>query len=300
MENACITYAVPYYSGLGYLRMALQSLIGQQNKHWLAIVLDDRGGEDAEETVRSFNDDRISYVRNETNLGLSGNWNKALSLVTTELVTIFHSDDELESNYTDLVLGLMARYPEAVAGHCRARVIGPTGKALWSLPDEVKKIIRPKGIDDIVTQGEEGLLSLVKGAWIFCPTLCYRKNLLPLGGFSSTWKFVLDVDLTSRVLFDGGVIVGTPTVGYRYRRHLTNQTALLTESNIRFQEEIDHLNQVSLRSSEIGWKRVQRSANRKVIVRLHMLYQALRAIVELKWLRIWPLLHGAIFGHLKS
>lgn len=299
MENARITYAIPYYSGLGYLRMALQSLIGQENKHWLAIVLDDRGGEDAEETVRSFNDDRISYVRNETNLGLSGNWNKALSLVTTELVTLFHSDDELESNYTDLILGLMTRYPEAVAGHCRARVIGPTGKALWSLPDEVKKIIRPKGIDDIVTQGEEGLLSLVKGAWIFCPTLCYRKNLLPLGGFSSTWKFVLDVDLTSRVLFDGGVIVGTPTVGYRYRRHLTNQTALLTESNIRFQEEIDHLNQVSLRSSEIGWKRVQRSANRKVIVRLHMLYQALRAIVELKWLRIWPLLHGAIFGHLK-
>ena len=223
-----------------------------------------------------------------------------MSLVTTELVTIFHSDDELESNYTDLLLGLMARHPEAVAGHCRARVIGPSGKALWSLPDEVKKIIRPKGIDDIVTQGEEGLLSLVKGAWIFCPTLCYRKNLLPLGGFSSTWKFVLDVDLTSRVLFDGGVIVGTPTVGYRYRRHLTNQTALLTESNIRFQEEIDHLNQISLRSSEIGWKRVQRSADRKVIVRLHLLYQALRAIVELKWLRIWPLLHGAIFGHLKS
>lgn len=299
MEMVRITYAIPYYSGLGYLRMALQSLIGQENKHWLAIVLDDRGGEDAEETVRSFNDDRISYVRNETNLGLSGNWNKALSLATTELVTLFHSDDELESNYTDLILGLMARYPEAVAGHCRARVIGPTGKALWSLPDEVKKIIRPKGIDDIVTQGEEGLLSLVKGAWIFCPTLCYRKSLLPSGGFSSTWKFVLDVDLTSRILFDGGVVVGTPTVGYRYRRHLTNQTALLTESNIRFQEEIDHLNQVSLRSSEIGWKRVQRSANRKVIVRLHMLYQALRAIVELKWLRIWPLLHGAIFGHLK-
>lgn len=300
MEKVRITYAVPYYSGLGYLRAALQSLIEQENSDWLAIVLDDRGGEDAEETVRSFNDNRISYLRNETNLGLSGNWNKALSLVTTEFVTLFHSDDELESNYTDLILGLMDRHQEAVAGHCRARVIGPTGKALWSLPDEVKKIIRPKGIDDIVTQDEEGLLSLVKGAWIFCPTLCYRKNLLPLEGFSSTWKFVLDVDLTARILFNGGVIVGTPTVGYRYRRHLTNQTALLTESNVRFQEEIDHLNQVSLRSSELGWKRVQRSADRKVMVRLHMLYQTVRSIVELKWARTWPLLHGAIFGHLKS
>jgi glycosyltransferase involved in cell wall biosynthesis len=299
MGEKLITFAVPYYSGISYLRKALQSLIDQENPHWLAIVLDDRGGEDAEETVRLCNDNRISYVRNETNLGLAGNWNKALSLATTEFVTLFHSDDELESNYTDLVLGLMDRYPKAVAGHCRTRVIGSNGKDLWSLPDEVKRIIRPKGNDDIVTQGEEGLLSLVKGSWIFCPTLCYRKSLLPSGGFSSAWKFVLDVDLTSRILFDGGAIVGTPTVGYKYRRHSTNQTSVLTESNIRFQEEIDYLNHVSMRSSEIGWKRVERSADRKVIVRLHLLYQVLRAITQLKWTRIWPLLHGAIFGYLK-
>jgi glycosyltransferase involved in cell wall biosynthesis len=299
MGEKLITFAVPYYSGISYLRKALQSLIDQKNPHWLAIVLDDRGGEDAEETVRLCNDNRISYVRNETNLGLAGNWNKALSLATTEFVTLFHSDDELESNYTDLILGLMDRHQEAVAGHCRTRVIDSDGKDLWSLPDEVKRIIRPKGNDDIVTQGEEGLLSLVKGSWIFCPTLCYRKSLLPSGGFSSTWKFVLDVDLTSRILFDGGVIVGTPTVGYKYRRHSTNQTSVLTESNIRFQEEIDYLNHVSMRSSEIGWKRVERSADRKVIVRLHLLYQALRAITQLKWTRIWPLLHGAIFGYLK-
>ena len=139
MDEERITYAVPYYSGIGYLRMALQSLIDQENPDWLAVVLDDRGGEDAEETVRSFNDDRISYVRNETNLGLAGNWNKALATVTTEFVTLFHSDDELEGNYTDLMLGLMDRHQEAVVGHCRARVIGPNGKALWSLPDEVKK-----------------------------------------------------------------------------------------------------------------------------------------------------------------
>ena len=79
MDENLITYAIPYYSGIGYLRMALQSLIDQENPNWLAIVLDDRGGEDAEETVLSFKDDRISYVRNETNLGLAGNWNKAKS-----------------------------------------------------------------------------------------------------------------------------------------------------------------------------------------------------------------------------
>jgi glycosyltransferase involved in cell wall biosynthesis len=294
-----ITFAIPYYRGLEYLEKALRSLQEQSNPNWVAIVVDDRGGEDAEETVASFEDQRISYIRNDRNLGLAGNWNVALSYSSTEFVTIFHSDDELEINYVDLMLDIMERHTDAVAGHCRTRVIGPDGEPLWSLPDEVKKIIRPRSKQDIITAGQQGLLSITKGAWIFCPALCYRRALLPAGGFSSQWKFVLDVDLMARILFSGGKIVGTPEVGYRYRRHLTNQTALLTESSVRFQEEFDHLNGVAERARELGWKKVEKSARRKTIVRLHLLYQALRAVVEMKWDRVKPLAVGALTGHLK-
>ena len=299
MNKVEITFAIPYYRGLDYLKKAIQSLLDQCNPNWCAVVVDDRGGEDAESTVREFADSRIRYVRNEGNLGLAGNWNTALSLAETDLVTIFHSDDELESNYVDLMLELMSRYPNAVAGHCRTRVIDQDGQPLWSLPDEVKKIIRPGGTDDIITSGEKGLLSITKGAWIFCPTLCFRRSMLPPGGFSARWKFVLDVDLMSRILFDGGTIVGTPVVGYRYRRHLTNQTALLTESTVRFQEEFDHLSEVATVAGHRGWKSVEKSARRKTVVRLHLMYQALRAVVERRWRRVIPLFKGAIFGHLK-
>ncbi|MBM4078011.1 MAG: hypothetical protein FJ267_20470 [Planctomycetes bacterium] len=102
----------------------------------------------------------------------------------------------------------------------------------------------------------------------------------------------------ARILFGGGSIVGTTEVGYRYRRHLTNQTALLTESTVRFQEEFDHLSGVAELARERGWKKVERSARRKTVVRLHLLYQALRATVEMKWDRIRPLISGAIRGHL--
>lgn len=299
MSTSRITFAIPYYRGLDYLQKALRSLQEQSNQNWVAVVVDDRGGEDAEETVLDFADERITYIRNAQNLGLAGNWNVALSHSTTEFVTIFHSDDEVEVNYTELMLDLMDRHPEAVAGHCRTRVIGPEGDSLWSLPDEVKKLIRPRSKKDIITVGEEGLLSITKGAWIFCPTLCYRRELIPVGGFSSTWKFVVDVDLMARILFGGGSIVGTTEVGYRYRRHLTNQTALLTESTIRFQEEFDHLNGVAYRAQQCGWKKVEKSARRKTVVRLHLAYQALRAVVEMKWDRVKPLALGALRGHLK-
>jgi hypothetical protein len=80
---------------------------------------------------------------------------------------------------------------------------------------------------------------------------------------------------------------------------LEHQTALLTESSVRFQEEFDHLNGVAERARVLGWKKVEKSARRKTIVRLHLLYQALRAVVEMKWDRVKPLAVGALTGHLK-
>jgi glycosyltransferase involved in cell wall biosynthesis len=285
MVAPLITYAIPYYSGLDFLEQALKSVISQENPNWLAIVVDDCGGDDAEELVKSFKDERVSFFRNDVNLGLAGNWNKALALSSTELVTLLHSDDELEPTYTDVITGLMSRHPKAVAGHCRTQVIDEKGHSVRSLPDEVKKIIRPHGKKDIVTTGEDGLLSIVKGAWIFCPALCYRRSRIPSSGFSNAWKFVVDVDFMSRILFDGGTIVGTTTVAYRYRRHSGNQTVLLTDSGTRFEEEIAHLDLVAHQSTEVGWNRVARSAKRKTIIRLHLLYQAFQAVIQLKLVR---------------
>jgi glycosyltransferase involved in cell wall biosynthesis len=40
-----ITFAIPYYRGLEYLEKALRSLQEQSNPNWVAIVVDDRGGD---------------------------------------------------------------------------------------------------------------------------------------------------------------------------------------------------------------------------------------------------------------
>ena len=152
-----VTYAIPYYRGLTYLEYAIQSVINQKNPNWKLLVIDDQGGEDAESLVHSFSDDRLTYVRNESTLGMSSNWNKALSLVTTELVTILHADDELLPNYTDVVTSLMEEHPEATAVHCRTVIIDEHGNKTLSLPDMVKKVVRPRGKKNVITYGERAM-----------------------------------------------------------------------------------------------------------------------------------------------
>jgi glycosyltransferase involved in cell wall biosynthesis len=276
------------------LENAIQSVINQENTNWKLIVIDDRGGEDAESLVQSFSDDRLTYVRNESTLGMSANWNKALSLVTTELVTLLHADDELLPNYTDLVTSLMEVHPEATAVHCRTVIIDEHGNKTLSLPDMVKKVVRPRSKENVITYGELGLWSLVKGQWIFCPTMCYRKSLIPSGNFSNDWKMVLDLELMSRILLDGGSIVGSPVEAYRYRRHSDNQTVELTNSDKRFEEEVKLLDIISKQCSNRGWDRAAKSAHRKIVVRFHMLYQCVRCLGNLKMPRARKLFLGAL------
>ena len=76
-----ICVAVPYFSNLEYLDVALRSLVAQTDPHWTAIVVDDAAPEPgADAVVAALGDARIRYVRNEHNLGISANFNRCLEL----------------------------------------------------------------------------------------------------------------------------------------------------------------------------------------------------------------------------
>jgi glycosyltransferase involved in cell wall biosynthesis len=289
-----ICFVIPYYKGIDYLEKTLHSLIAQKNPTWYAIVVDDCGGEDAELLVLSFNDSRINYVRNERNLGIGGNWNKAVSVATSDLVTILHSDDLLKDNYVEIMTDLMCHHPHAAMGHCAVKIIDANDQLKFSLPDFVKKIIQPRNKRVIVTEGDIGLSSLTRGAWIFCPTICYRRESLPDKWFDEQYQFVLDVDFSARMLLEGKSIVGTTEIAYLYRRHATNQTRLLTESDQRFYEEVTHLKRIHALSIEKGWHKTRRSTNRMIVVRLHMIYEAGVSLANLNYRRAFKLIAFAI------
>jgi len=291
-----ITFAMPFYRGLDHLVSALTSVLAQTISDWEAIVVDDAGPESAEAVVAGFNDPRIRYVRNETNLGLAGNWHTALALATPELVTIFHCDDELEPHYAATIIDLMARHPNAVAGHCRVRLIDESGQPTRTLADTVKGWLTPRFRGDLETTGDRGLRSLVRANWIFCPTVCYRRALVPAAPFDKRWRFVLDLDVMSRFLFEGHVIVGTDIVAYRYRRHADNQTRLLGVDFSRHDEELSFAAEVAELAKQRGWSATARTARCAPVVRANLLTEAGAALVKRDVARFRGALRRAVRG----
>jgi glycosyltransferase involved in cell wall biosynthesis len=278
-----LTIAVPFYDGLGYLRIAIESVLGQRQSDWRLIVCDDGEREQgAAELVASYGDARIAYHRNPRHLGIARNWNLCIDRAETELVTLLHADDRLFPNYADLMLGLAGRHPGAAALCCAASIIDADGAARFSLADAVKRLFVPRGKGPIPLQGEAALSSLMAGNFIMCPTLCFRRALIGERRFSEIWKQVLDLELTARLLIEGEMIVYSREVAYAYRRHAGGATAIQSESLLRFEEEFGLFELVAARAAEVGWTRAERVCRRMWIVRFHLLYRALRALLRLQ------------------
>jgi glycosyltransferase involved in cell wall biosynthesis len=272
--SVCV--AIPYYSNLAYLRLALRSLIAQTDTHWTAVVADDVGPEEgADVVVAELADERIRYVRNAANLGVAGNFNRCLELGgdEAEIVAVFHADDELQPGYVAAIRQSHRTFPSATCVAPKATVIDSNGEPTRTLADTVKQRMWPRTLPHTLI-GDRGLARLMNGLFFYCPAVSYRVSLLPELRFDDRWQQVMDLDLYARVLLGGGSIVLIPDRVYRYRRHGETMTAQNSQSLVRLDEEVTVSREVANAARAQGWRRSCRSARLRLTVRLNGLIGA--------------------------
>ncbi|MCH2169427.1 glycosyltransferase [Myxococcota bacterium] len=278
---AGLTIAIPFYRDLHYLEQAVRSALDQLDGDFRLLVSDDGEREQGVDgLLESFGDSRISYHRNAAPLGMVRNWNQCLDLAETDLVTLLHADDQLLPGYTRLVRDLARDHEQAAAVCCSASIISASGRPRFSTADAVKRFFVPRSGDPVVLEGEAGLSAIMAGNFIMCPTLCFRRSVLGERRFADRWRQVQDLEFTSRLLFEGDELVYARAVEYAYRRHEAGATAQQSASMLRFDEELELFNLVADRAETRGWLRAAQISRRKRIVRLHLAYRALGALLR--------------------
>ena len=277
-----ICLALPFFSNLGYLGEALRSLVAQTDQRWTAIVVDDASPESgADDVVAALDDHRVRYLRNERNLGISANFNRCLELgaAAGEIVVVFHADDVLEPGYVAAVRGAHRRFPTASCVAPRVTVVGSDGRPSRTLGDSVKQMMWPRRLPTTFV-GDTGLARLMWGQFFYCPSVSYRVELLPALRFDARWQQVMDLDLYSRVLLEGGTIVFVPEAVYRYRRHGATMTAQNSRSLVRLDEEVAICREVAVAARRKGWRHSARAARLRLTVRLNGLLETARLLAH--------------------
>src|SRR4051812_45306569 len=176
-SRPAISFAIPYYRGIDYLREAIDSVVAQTVDDWELVVVDDQGPEPAEQLVASYDDARISYVRNTRNLGLAGNWNECVRLSRAPWVNVLHGDDRLLPHYARTVLAATAANPDTAVIFTDAFNIDAAGERTRTLADLVKEHL-PRRSDDHRLEGDSDLAGLLFGNYIICPSMLLQRAVV--------------------------------------------------------------------------------------------------------------------------
>ena len=97
------------------------------------MIVDDCSPEDLKQIVSSFNDPRISYYRNNQNIGgkdLVAQWNHCLQYAKGDYVILATDDDLYEPIFLEEISALIDNYPEVDMLRCRIMQIADSGKIL--------------------------------------------------------------------------------------------------------------------------------------------------------------------------
>jgi len=108
MKSKILT-ALPVYNGEQFIEQTLASIARQTLRPDRVVVLDNCSTDRTEEIVRNFKGITCEFIRNPTNLGLFGNFNRSLEFADqTEYLQILHSDDTIEPEFYEVMTGLLA------------------------------------------------------------------------------------------------------------------------------------------------------------------------------------------------
>ncbi len=111
-----VSVLIPTFNRPDLLRLAVKSVLDQTLEDLEVIVIDDASANDNRRLVEEFNDDRISYVRHDTNKGLPGARNTGVRLARGKFVAFLDDDDHWMPDKLEQQLRYIDGYEAAVCG----------------------------------------------------------------------------------------------------------------------------------------------------------------------------------------
>jgi teichuronic acid biosynthesis glycosyltransferase TuaG len=133
---------MPAYNAGETIRSAVQSVISQTEKDWELIVIDDGSADDTADILSELasSDNRIRFLKNEKNSGVSYTRNRAIALARGEWIAFLDSDDLWRPEKLQKQLELAAVHKDMVICYTASSFINDDGEAYGYVMPAVEKL----------------------------------------------------------------------------------------------------------------------------------------------------------------
>lgn len=224
---SCVKFSIliPAYKK-AFLKDAINSCLSQTVKNLEVIIVDDCSPEDLGTIVAGFDDERIHYYRNESNIGalnVVDNWNKCLSLCTGDYVICMGDDDMLLPDCLEEYIALIEKYPSLDVYHARTAIIDEKGTYTDIVPNRCEF----EGVLEFLRHRLEGWSQYVGD-------FCYKTSaLLAIGGFYNQPLAWGSDDITELMMIGNKGIANTQNITFLYRcNSMSISSALYTDTKL--------------------------------------------------------------------
>lgn len=230
-----ITIAIPTYDRIELLEASLASALNQSYKGKWKVIICDNSDKNLISIARPslltlLNEAHVTYIHNEKNLGMVGNWNECINNCESEYITLLHDDDLLDPNFLKTINEMVQRNPGGLAylgsnetfgddrflkfAHSKIEllireVITKLNSKLNIFQKKEKKISEVKLFYGNPTNGSVGVTFLLDG-------------LKKIGGYKESVGGAADWNMLVRLFQEGTLYLSNTVVGkYRYEENET-------------------------------------------------------------------------------
>jgi hypothetical protein len=289
-----IDIALPFYGDVDFMKQTVTSILNQTDGDWCLFVVDDGYPDDSlPKWFSDLNDSRISYLRNENNLGANGNFQKCLGLLSAEFCVVMGADDVLEPDFVAVIQDTINKNPDVAMIHPRVSVIDESNNQISTRSDEVKSKIRDSHGSGTLLSGETLASSLMKGNWMYFPSITWRTKTIQEIGFRPGFNVCQDLGLAMDLIMQGGKMVLIEDEIFKYRRHTASDSSVKAINGERFIDEKAFFNVMAKDLKAIGWNQAASAAKLHSTSRLHA--ASLIPACVVRGQNPWPLIKHLIF-----
>ena len=246
-----VSFILPAWK-IHFLKEAINSILSQTSPDWELVVVDDCSPEPVEEIVASFHDPRISYFRNEENIGgkdLVRQWNHSISFATGDYVVLAADDDKYKPEFCEDVLRLAEKYPEVDLIHSSVEQIDEDGNHLWDdsiLPEHTSKY-------EYLNWWLTGRSFTCVGNFAF-----KRSALMAMGGFMD-FPCAFGSDIATPISLSQNGVANTQQMLFCFRQSEQH----LSADRSRFKEKLEAISKLSEFLSAIHYEEPDNPADKE-------------------------------------
>lgn len=268
MADPKLSVCVPSYNHGQYIEMAIRSALNQDFPSLEIVVVDDHSDDDSVERIAGFEDPRLRYFVNESNIGMTRNWNRCISLSKGEYVCILCADDFLLPSFARKAATALDSRPEIGFVFSSFCLVDDLGTTIG---------VRRYSNCDVVLAGRDMFGELTRrNSLMFSSVVMRRKFIDASGPFDERYVYAPDWEMWARLATMHDVaLIAEPLACSRV--HAANHTKRLVESGELFSDierVVDAIYSLPLPGGE-GIRTVQRRQKTKASVMLNHVFEVL-------------------------